>query len=222
MKIRQNINWRKECTETVAALQRSAIAALSFIWFGLDTPKIITMLPRHFQGLLPPSQWIATALKPCEVLGILFKQIGTVVEMPDRWLSVRACELKKESIRWRRWNKVTCMIHVTLDGLLLIPNSWNLLNLAKWSALVGCTPFGLERVKEGFTILASFCSVKAAAIELKRFDETIAKNQKRMDSQGALARLKGLLTNPSPHLMKSIASKQNMGQAEINRLACRS
>ena len=98
------------------------------------------MLPRQFHALLPSAQWIATALKPCETVAIFIKQVATFFEVPDKWLSVRSCELKSEKNGWKRWNKVACMIHVTLDGLLLIPNSWSLINLGKWAAYVGRDP----------------------------------------------------------------------------------
>lgn len=193
------INWRKECTETMATMQRSAIGALSFIWFGMDTPKVISMLPKAFHALLTPSKWIATALKPCEAIAIFVKQIATVVEVPDKWLSVRSCELKAEQNKWKRWNKIAVMIHVTLDALLLIPNSWSLINLGKWAGFVGMTPFGIERVKEGFTMGASFCNVKAAPMELRKADAIIQKNSKRVSE---IAKIKNLLS--TPHSLKEI------------------
>lgn len=185
------INWRRECTHTVAALQRTATAALSFIWFGMDTPRVITMLPRNFQGLLPASQWVATALKPVEAIGIFMKQLGTVVDLPERWRSLRA-DLHEKN-RWKRWNKLAMTSFMSIEGFFLIPNSWKLLNLGKWSAMVGTTPFGIERVKEGITIWAAICGAKAAGMERAQAVAKMRRYQIRLNSQGPLARLQRLL-----------------------------
>ncbi|MCE5316592.1 MAG: hypothetical protein LLG04_04420 [Parachlamydia sp.] len=182
------INWRRECTNTIAELQRSANAALSFIWFALDTPRVVTMLPRNFQGLLPASQWIATAIKPLEAIGIFIKQLGTVVDLPDRWLSIRA-EVQNEKNRWKRWSKLATTVYLSIDGLLLIPNSWKLLNLGKWAAMVGATPFGIERFKEGLTIWGGTCSAKGAGIERTKVVATMRRYRSRLDRQGPLAKL---------------------------------
>lgn len=188
----ERINWRKECTHTVVELQRLANAALSFIWFGLDTPRVVTMLPKNLQGFLPATQWIATALKPIEAIGIFIKQLGTVVDLPDRLLSIRG-ELRTEKNRWKRWSKLATTVYMSIDGLLLIPNSWKLLHLGKWSALVGATPFGIERVKEGLTIWAGLCGAKAAGIERAKAISTMRHYQSRLDSQGPLAKLQKIL-----------------------------
>ncbi len=194
------IHWRRECTEKLGNLQVCATAALSFIWFGMDVPRVISMLPKDFQGLQPVSQWVATALKPYETIATLIKQIATVFDLPDRWLAVRATELKKEKNRWTRLSLVTNAVQTTFDAALLIPNSWKMINLARWSSLVGTTPFVLERLKEGFTILTAFCRVKAAVIDQKNADMRIQNIKKRLDASTPLLELKRELSGNSPSL----------------------
>lgn len=208
----ENINWRRECTHTVGELQRLANTALSFIWFGMDTPRVITMLPRNLQGFLPASQWVATALKPVESIGIFIKQIGTVVDLPDRLLSIRG-ELRTEKNRWKRWSKLSTTIYMSIDGLLLIPNSWKLLHLGKWSALVGVAPFGIERVKEGLTIWAGLCGAKAAGIERGKAIATMRHYQRRLDKNGPLAELKKLVQDSQGLSQQQLTRIQNLKRA---------
>ena len=59
----------------------------------------------------------------------------------------------------------------------------------------GVTPFGIERVKEMFTIGASFCNVKAAPMELKKADEIIRKNQKKLQADATLSKLQAILAS---------------------------
>src|SRR5690242_10569702 len=93
------VNWRKECTEKVGAIQTVATAALSFIWFIRDIPHIVSLLPTDsdfVKTVFPAADWISTALKPYETIVNTTKQVGTIfAETPDRFLAARPEEMKK-------------------------------------------------------------------------------------------------------------------------------
>lgn len=193
--LHQSIDWRKECTSKMVSLQYCAIAALSYIWAGMDLPRLVSMLPRTFHLLTPASEWFATALKPYEAIANVIKQLATVIDVPNHWHACRPAELERKN-SWTRWSLVTRMLQMTIDSLILIPFRWNMLDLARWTALVGSTPFTIERIRDCVMILSILCRVKATQINDKNAEVQILKIRKRVAAGGPLARLKADLDSP--------------------------
>lgn len=207
----KKIDWRsewKELRDSLPTARNIAQSALSFIWFIQDIPRVIKLLPGVNREIwIPGVTTLGTSLKPYEVIAQQIKGIATVFELPDKWASLRWCELKKEKSHLKRVHTILSGIQLNMDGLLIIPGGWRWLDLGRWSGAIGrmsgiqwlfrtpLTQFGLERIRDGFTIAASVCNVVHTRRERDVALACIGKCRQRLN--GPLVELRGLLEEGS-------------------------
>lgn len=111
-------------------------------------------------------------LKTAKEISSLFVCVVTVAEIltPDFWNSAKTSVSKQG-------NRVCKLIYSGLDTFLLIPNKWNLIDLAKW-----CAPAGVVLCKDLFVIGSAGFGIWHASEEIAHAQRIIEKNTDRLKS----------------------------------------
>lgn len=190
----------------VQVIKNLAQSFLSCVWFFQGIPRVIRMIPANVEKVIPFFQW-TTLLKPYEVFFSTLKDIGNMLDLPEKlhgltkvkaeWIGDKSTPQNK----WKAAYRVTSLVFVSIDSLVMIPlkwKLWDLLSVGNWAARVGVTPFGVGAVRDAFTVISSSINVKAEGVVRQRALLEIKECSKRLDPNGPLAKLKAELAKDEP------------------------
>lgn len=185
----------------VQTVKNLAQSLLSCVWFFQGIPRVIRMISANVEKVIPFFRW-TTMLKPYEVFFSTLKDIGNLLDLPEKLhgLSKVDAEWKgKENTPQNKWKaayRITSLVFVSIDSLVMIPlkwKLWDLLAIGNWAARIGVTSFGVGTVRDAFTAISSVINVKAEGINRQRAIAEIKECSKRLDANGPLAKLKAEL-----------------------------
>ncbi|MCE5317896.1 MAG: hypothetical protein LLG04_11150 [Parachlamydia sp.] len=196
----------KPFVHEVQTVKNVAQSFLSCVWFFQGIPRVIRMIPANVEKVIPFFQW-TTMLKPYEVFFSTLKDIGNMLDLPEKLAGLR--KVKAEWVgdknnpqnKWKAAYRITSLVFVSIDSLVMIPLKWKLwdvLSIGKWAARIGVTSFGVGAVRDAFTAISSTINVKAEGVNRKQAEAVIKECQKRIDANGPLAKLRAELEKKEP------------------------
>lgn len=201
----------------VQTVKNLAQSFLGCVWFFQGIPRVIRMIPANVEKVIPFFHW-TTMLKPFEVFFSTLKDIGNMFDLPEKLVGLR--HVKAEWVndpknpdkqnRWKAAYRITSLVFVSIDSLIMIPlkwKLWDLLAIGNWAARIGVTSFGVGSVRDAFTVISSSINVKAEGVNRKKANVVIEECRKRIDANGPLAKLRKELENdgiPDPERQRQI------------------